>query len=254
MLNRAMERPITEMRETLRILYLYYDLDETAKENAFSRYDNDSDATFYLDGVYDELFNSSIPWFENQVGNVFEYDGRTDTFHPKSNVSIYSGSGFPIDWSITVANWCICYDADMMDAWNKHVSRMAYLYQRVNALWENEYVPFDEQVTFAHGLNWYEEKYQEELENAIQDVCTTLNKLTDAEIRWTFTREFYETEFLDCDDSEHWFTSDGTREYIRDSTISTGDMENVYERSNYVEIIYENRNPYRLFIREYSDD
>ena len=244
------------MRETLRTLCLYCDLSDDARENAFSRYDNEEDARWYLDMEFEDI-RASREWFEKQTGTSFiRFFDYGEYWYPSPLVDVYNGWGVMREFVAIDENaWSIWCDYDAMVAWNRHASRFAYLYQRCSELAYEDNVPTEYATPnpYAHGYDWYAEKYQEELEKAISDVCDALNADWRASQDYTETREFYEDE-LERDDSEHWFTSDGMREYIRDSTVRVGDLENVDDPDNYVEIIYECRNPYRLFVREYSDE
>ena len=135
---------------------------------------------------------------------------------------------------------------DALHAWNKHASRFAYLYQRCEELRDE-----DAPNQYAHGFDWYEEKYRKELEKAISDVCDALNADWDACRDWVDTRGFFEKEYLERDeDNEHWYTQDGKREFLRDARDNVWDHDTCEE----MELIFSNRSPMRLYVRETIED
>lgn len=235
----AFDTPITEMQETYHTLYLYFDLSEEAKDNAFSKYDNEDDARWYLDVEFDEI-RSARKWFEEKTGTDFISFFDYSEHWYESGSDIYNGWGVIREFG-EIDGWGMCYEWDAQEAWNKHAGRFAYLYKKL------------ESESPAARWEWYEDAYQKELASAISDVCDALNTAWDDAKEWTYTREFFESESLDRSDDEHWFTIDGKREYIRSSIVACGDLENVDEPDNYVECIFENRSPMRLYVREYID-
>lgn len=235
------DRPIT-VPETYHTLYLYYDLTESAKENAFHRYDNDDDATRYLDYEFEEL-HETARWFMEQTGCKLEFNDYSETW--SSGESIYTGYDYAIKEFHPIDSWTMCYELDCMEAWNRHVSRLQYLAGRLIGCMEADYECAPN--PYAHPDTWYEDRYQEELDSALDDVCAALNDAARGAWEYTFTREFYEDQ-MGVDDSEHWFTADGGLEFIRDASWTW-----CVDTAHDVDVIYECMSPMRLYVREYLD-
>lgn len=248
MRNTALDKPIT-MPEVCHTLHMWYDLDSDARERVFRSFGTDWDeANWHMQQVWEDLW-FSVDWFmkESNARVVCEsvHGPGTERFFPASDSSILTGWGVYRQFETLPNDWGICYQADIMDAWNKHVPTMDYLYNHLTDCIELEY-------NDAHTANatrpasWYEARYEETLENALNDVCDALNKVISSEEEYTWTIEFFEERFIDCSDDEMWFTSDGENVYRRDPS----GLYNV-DTCEEVDIIYESRKQSVLYVREY---
>lgn len=236
------DRPIT-CEERYLTLCMYFDLDEAGKENAYRLYDAEEDRRQYLDFEFEDIC-SAAHWFIDHVfAGCIRFDNYAERWEADT-ACIYSGWGSIREYSAIPENaWGMCYEYDCMEAWNRHASRFAYLYRRIEMLDGG----YEAQGTYALPLDWYLDRYQEELENSLNDVCDALNAAWDACERYTYTREFFEDE-IERDDSEHWYTLDGTREFVRDASYFM-DMDACHD----IDVIFENRSPMRIYAREYLD-
>lgn len=237
------DKPITNVREAYHVLCLYYDLDEEAKNRVFRTYDNEDDARFYLDGEYEEMFEAARWFMDRTISGCLDYDDYSGRWFVSSTVSTVNGRTSCYREFVRIEDWSMCYELDALEAWNRHVSRLQYLYRRVESMG----CGFEAPGTYAMPLEWYELRYEEELENALSDVCSALNKAIDGAEAYTLTREFFEDQ-LDRDDSEHWYTLDGGREFVRDASWFM-----CTDTCHDVDVIFENREPARLYVREYLD-
>ena len=248
--NNALQVPIT-CEERYLTLHLYYDLTEEAKERAFCLYDETTDADWHMQGVYEELALTH-EWIEKQAGiniSLCSMHGPgTERYVPSRDNDVFNGWGALREFSPLPENtWSDCYQLDALEAWNKHAGKLRYLYGKLESLelWElgdlngARFMP-------AMPYDWYLSTYEKALYEAIDAVCDALNKIEDAEREYTYTREFFEYEYLDTSDSEHWYTADGARELVRDST----QCEFVDEGTG-ADVIYECNSPHVLFVREY---
>lgn len=239
MLSVALDKPI-RTEEAYHVMRLYFDLDEAGRNKVFAQYDNEDDARFYIDGEFEDLHNAAR-WFVEQTGCMLEFDGYAERWN--SDESIYNGYGYLRAFHAIPENaWGMCYELDALQAWNKHASRLEYLCERL------EGTLYEEPARYAHSSDWYEEHYQEELDSALGDVCKALNDALAGAYQYTTTRDFFEYEYLETSDSEHWFTDDGAREMVRDS-------RNCYfvDTCTDCDVIFENHNPMRLYVREYVE-
>lgn len=86
----------------------------------------------------------------------------TEEFFP-GNVSCYTGYGIPREFD-TFENVCMWSDYLIVNAWNKYVPAMHYLFHRL----------YDESGMCSYS--WYKEQYESLIERALQSVCDSLNK------------------------------------------------------------------------------
>lgn len=249
--NNALQVPIT-CEERYLTLHLYYDLTEEAKKNAFSLYDESSDAQWHMDGVYEELALTH-EWIEKQAGiniSLCSMHGPgTERYIPSRENDVFNGWGTLREFSPLPENaWSDCYQLDALEAWNRHAGKLQYLYNKLENLdlWELGDLNCGSRFLPAMSYDWYLSAYENTLQDALQAVCDALNNIEDAESDYTNTQEFFEYNYLDISDSEHWYTADGMRELVRDST----QCEFVDEGTE-ADVIYECNSPHVLFVREY---
>lgn len=169
------------------------------------------DAWMCITGAIDYIKSHGYDFLEI----VSVHGPGTERVFPKSNASVYTGWGAMYEYdrmelvqSGEYAVWRYCDDeglvTDIVNAWNRHVSRFAYLYRRI------EMMGFDYETpgTYALPVSWYEDRYQDELENAIQDVCDILNQYIDDSEEYSYSLQAFD-EYLSWQDDEFWFTPDG---------------------------------------------
>lgn len=214
-----------ENYQQLVYLYHYYDLSEDAREHAFRVYGIDWDAAnFYLQTEYEDVFES-VKQFESMTGASLKFESvhgpGTEEFFP-GDVSCYTGYGIPREFD-TFENVCMWSDYLIIDAWNKYVPAMRYLFRRL----------YDESGMCSYS--WYEEQYESLIERALQSVCDSLNKAMQASEEYTLTREFFEDELFERDTDTEWFFTESGDWYARDegngivSDDTFDDLEVLYQ-------------------------
>lgn len=235
--------------EKVRYLHLYYDLSEDVRADMFARVSWDEmegERLWHMENTWEELAGAA-QWFNDRTG----YSVRLETVHGPGTERYFP---VRVDYSDYYANgpeelapipenaWGMCYEYDVLIAWNKHVTTINQA-ARVAQAWEDA----DDDTREKH---WYElqdaqQTYIDAINDGIQEVCDTLNADEDAENDYTFTREFWEERTIDCADYEMWFTSDGKHAYMRDSDTLTN-----VDTCEDVDIIFENNKPHVIVARE----
>ena len=235
---RTINRPITKAERFVK-LYLYCDLSEEAKDTVFKKEDHYDLAEFHMQMVYEELA-CSAQRFEDKTGFGLKLESMhgpgTEKYVPDygpygaKDEYLYWSEG-PIDRE-PITDYCNCYDFDVMEAWNAYIPRINSAAAIARAIEEE-----DDDYREAHIIELIDAQteYMDALKEALEAVCKALNDAEEAEEQYTWTREFFEYERFEIDDSEHWFTADGNTEYVRDSQ----GIMNVYAPGNYIEEVTE---------------
>ena len=229
---RTINRPIRK-EERFVSLVMWHDLPEDAQDTVMRKYDHYDVCEWHMQNVYEDL-QFSADWFERQTGQKVKLESvhgpGTEMYFPcELDCSEYWSMG-PEKVPYIDGRSMGCYELDIADAWNSHVSTINSLAELAE---EAEEWDEDRRERLWFELERRQDAYLDAINDATADVASTLNRLQNSEEEYTWTKEFFEYMVIDCDDSEHWFTEDGENEYTRDPS----GVVNVCEPCNYIEEI-----------------
>lgn len=250
----AYSKPI-ERAEVIRYLHMYFDLSEDVKANMFANvsWDEMEDSRqWHMESVYEEL-SDTREFFERETGFSLKLESvhgpGTERYFPdygrwnEREETLYYSDGPETREAIPESHATMAYEFDVVSAWNKGIKRVNAAAEVAQEL---EELDKEEQQARCVELLIAQTEYMDALEDTLNDVCHALNAIEDAELEYTFTREFWEYEMLENADYEAWFTADGSHMYMRN-----GDTLTNVDTCEELDTIYECRSPRVIVAREY---
>lgn len=207
-------------------LVLMSELSDAARDTA--RWEwvfNSGEPSHYMELAWEDMGNA-YDFINDSIGKIVAIESvhgpGSERFFPVSSVSIYNSWGALQEFGgvNTSEVWRHCNDEALgincANAWNRHVGRLHYLYNKLEnlELWELGDLNCGSRFLPAMSSAWYENAYQTEIDSAIQDVCDVLNNYLDLSEDYSTSEGAFDEYVWECDD-ELWFTTDGKLYAVR---------------------------------------